>query len=457
MGAAVMLKGELRTIDNEVPISSWPKRLLTTSLAHLTDAGGQKWLVTLIDQGIVSAAGLFTSVIIGRICAKEQLGFYFLGLSLITFLMEPLNAFVWSPYTVFSPRLKGTDLSRYSGSSLLYQLAISTLGILILMVSGFFFSKTLLGSRGLEPVIWALVVVIFFITLREYIRRIFFVRLRMMNALIFDSLTVMLQISGLVLIVFLGELTADRAFVVLGLACALTTVVWFWGTQQDFIFSIRQAVLTLGQNWSFGKWVLGSSTAIFLGYQIFPWFLASYTGPAAVGMLAACQGVVTLANPFLQGSYIFLESRAASIFAQGGRVRLRQFVGKSTMMMGTVLGLFCVGIYVFGDQVAVLLYGPQYGGNHSVIFLLALTALVSALDSGIYFAIRASGRPDLNFKINLIRLGVTLTLGLWLVHSYGLLGVAWGLLISSFATFAAQMLIYIKLFYCIPSDQIKKI
>jgi hypothetical protein len=66
----VILSRELRATDNEVLFSSWPKRLLTTSLAHLEDPGGQKWLLTPIDLEIVSAAGLFTSLLIGRTRAK---------------------------------------------------------------------------------------------------------------------------------------------------------------------------------------------------------------------------------------------------------------------------------------------------------------------------------------------------------------------------------------------------
>jgi O-antigen/teichoic acid export membrane protein len=431
---------------------SWLRRLAPGGLS--LGSTGQEWFLTLVDQVVVSGASFLAGVIIGRTCEKEQFGLYFLGLTIIGLVMQLQYVVIWSPYSVFGPRLSKSAQALYTGSSLLHQLAFSALGMLILTVSGVFLSRTGLGPHGLESVIWVLVVVIFFITLREYIRRIFFVRLRMLTALGFDSLTAILQISGLLLVAFLGELTAARAFGVFGLGCALTAGFWFFWAGQDFIFSIKQALIDLGQNWSFGRWVLGSDTAIFLGSQMFPWFLASYSGSAAVGILAACQGVVALANPFLQGSCIFLEPKAAHSFAQGDRVRLRQFVGKSTMLMGTVLGLFCAGIYVFGDQLAVLLYGPKYAGNQSIIFLLALTALVSALDTGIYFGIRASGRPDLNFKINLIRLGVTITLGLWLVHTYGLLGVAWGLLASSLATFAAQVLIFIKLFHCTSSDQI---
>jgi hypothetical protein len=61
-----MLRGKLRVSDNTVPISSWPKGLVASSLAGLGSAIGQRWLLTLVDQGIVSAVSIATMVIIAR-------------------------------------------------------------------------------------------------------------------------------------------------------------------------------------------------------------------------------------------------------------------------------------------------------------------------------------------------------------------------------------------------------
>jgi len=107
-----MLRGGFKVTDNEVAAFSWPKRLLTSSLAYLRDAGGKEWLLTVIDQGIVSAASFLTTVIIGRACAKEQLGLYFLGWSIVCLLMELQNVLIWFPYTALSPRLKGRTAKR---------------------------------------------------------------------------------------------------------------------------------------------------------------------------------------------------------------------------------------------------------------------------------------------------------------------------------------------------------
>jgi len=63
------------------------------------------------------------------------------------------------------------------------------------------------------------------------------------------------------------------------------------------------------------------------------------------------------------------------------------------------------------------------------------------VDCGIW----ALGRPDLNFRIYLLRLLATLTLGLLLVWSLGLLGVALGLLVNSVLVLILQAWCYTRL------------
>ena len=43
----------------------------------------RKGVITIIDQGVVSATNFFTGVIIGRTLLKEQFGFYMLGLTIV--------------------------------------------------------------------------------------------------------------------------------------------------------------------------------------------------------------------------------------------------------------------------------------------------------------------------------------------------------------------------------------
>lgn len=439
-----MLRGELKVSNNKVPISSWPKGLLASSLAGLGGASGQKWLLTLVDQGIVSAASFVTMVIIARTCAKEQLGLYFLGLSIVGLCMELQNVLIWSPFTALSHRLKGSAHARYTGSTFVHQWASSGFSILALAGIGFLLSRGW-GSPGLEPVVWVLAIAGPFITFREYARRICFANLQIKAAVWLDSGTALFQVSALLLLAYMGKLSSVHAFEIIGLGAFLAALVWFLWARRGLAFSKTGVVSDLRRNWSFGKWLLGGNLALFLGCQIYPWILNGLHGTAVVAALAACQGVVALVNPFLQGTTNFLAPKAAQAFAQGGAPELLTLVRKSTLAIIPVTVLFCLGFFVFGSRLASFIYGAQYAGLGPVIAILSLNVLIASLAIGVGYGIWAMGRTDLNFRIEFARLLITCTIGLWLVKHFGLIGVAGGLLLGSSSVLICQALVFRKL------------
>ena len=421
-----------------------PQRALLSANDFLFGSTGRKWFLSLVDQAIVSGAGFLGGVIVGRTCAQEQFGLYLLGISIIGLIMEFQNVIIWSPYTFFCSQFVGSAQARYTGSTVIHQLALSGLSMLTLLGAGSYLSLSL-GPSGLDRVVWILVLTISFITFREYARRVCFAKLRMKAAIALDSLAAGLQIFSLLLLAYLGKLSAASAMAAMGIAFGLAAIFWLMGVRKTMMFSMPQAVADLGRNWSFGRWILGGNIAIYLSIQLYPWILTVFHGTAAVGVLAACQGVAFMAVPFLQGTASFLGPHSSQAFAQGGPTQLRDFVMKSTLVIVPIIALFGVVLLTYGEQLVAIVYGSRYAGQGLVVSVLALYILSWALAFSIDYGIWAMGRPDVNFKINLLRVALTFTLGLYLVKTFGLLGVAWSLLIGSIAVSALQFLFFRRL------------
>jgi O-antigen/teichoic acid export membrane protein len=405
---------------------------------------GNKWLITLVDQGIYSGASFLAGVIIGRIGGKEQLGLYVLGITIVSLLMQFQGVMVWAPYMVFSPQLEGHEHSLYTGSTLIHQLGLSTLGIVALIGLGVLLSSGL-GPAGLEKVIWMLVVAGPFIALREYVRHICFATVQLRVAIMLDCFTAVVQSGVLLWLALVDKLSASSALGALGLGCGLASLAWLVWARKGRAFSLSRVFSDLARNWSFGKWVLGGNLAEFAHLNLFPWMLTGFHGVAALGTLSACQGVVGLTSPFLYGTMNFLGPQSAHTFAQGGLPALRVFVAKSTLAIVIVFSLCGAAIIIFGDQLVTLFYGRQYGGNAWLISFLALNSLAYAFSLGVDYGIWAMGRSDLTFKINLLLLGTTLTVGLALVMSLGVLGVAFGLLAGNLAALMLRFKVFNRL------------
>ncbi len=59
-----------------------------------------------------------------------------LGFSIVLFVMSLQASLISTPYMVYSPRLKGGEHARYTGSTLIHQLGLSALIIIILVIGG---------------------------------------------------------------------------------------------------------------------------------------------------------------------------------------------------------------------------------------------------------------------------------------------------------------------------------
>jgi O-antigen/teichoic acid export membrane protein len=409
-------------------ISNW----LGGGWKFLSGETSRNGLITVADQGIVSITNFLTGVILGRACAKEEFGLYMLGFSIVFFMMNLQTSLISTPYMIYSPRLKGNAQALYTGSTLIHQFALSALTILCLAVGGVVLSLGM-GPQGLAPVVWAVVVVIAFILLRDYARQVCFARLRMRTALLLDSCVAVAQIGGVLLLAYLGVLSASRAYWVIGTACGLAALAWLIWMRTEFTLRISQAILNLGHSWSFGKWVFASSLLWTLSMSLYPWFLAAFHGTASTGVWAACAGIVSVGNPLLIGGQNFLGPKIAHSFAEGGCSALRRFAFRASIVFSVLMIPSCLILLAYGDSLMVLLYGAKYAGKGMVVSVLAVNVLVSAAAFSYSRALFALGRVNVDFMVNFAALFCLLTLGLWLVRKWGPLGAAYSLLIANIA------------------------
>ena len=393
----------------------------------LWHATTRETMFALADQALVSITNFATGVIIGRFCIKEEFGLYMLAFSIVLFVTNVQMSFILTPYTVYFPRFKEEDKHSYAASCFLHQAGLSFFTIISLLIIGVVISLGF-GPKGLENVMWTLAVVITFILLREYTRRISFANLQMMTAFWLDLFVAIVQICGLLLLSYTRNLTSSSAYLIIGLACGFPVLSQHFLIRKRYVLSLSRAVIDLKRNWSFAKWVFAGVLISMANYQLYPWILSGFHGIAATGELSACMGVILLANPFLLGLNNFLGPKMSHIFAKSGVEVLRSTVIKATIIFAVVMGIFCTFMIFCGGWVVVAFYGIRYDGNGMIVGLLSLGQLISSLEFPLHSGLSAMERPDIRFKSNLIVLALTPTMGLWLVKAFGNAGVAYSLL-----------------------------
>ena len=411
----------------------WTKAsLLQRALALWSNTTARQGGLSLIDQGVVSATNFLTGVIIARACSKEELGLYMLGFSLILLVTDLQTSLIATPYMVYAPRLKGEAHASYTGSTLIHQMGLCLL-IVLGLIGGEIAVRHGVGPRGLGPVLYALIAMATFITLREYARRICFACLKVKRALLLDAGIAAGQIGGLLLLARFGLLSASRAYWLMGVVCGAAVLGWLWSERSFYRLRISESLVDLKRNWTLGKWVFASGLVWAISMNLYPWMLAAFHGTASAGIWAACLGAVALGNPAVLGIQNFLGPKIAHVHAKEGGRSLRTYVLRASGLVALPMLLFCVAMTFLGGSLVTLLYGHSYAGNGLVVAFLAINLAVSIISFSFSRALFAIERADVDFAVNFVALFIMVTLGLWLVRSSGAVGAAIGLLIANTA------------------------
>jgi O-antigen/teichoic acid export membrane protein len=432
-----------QTIESE---SIVPARHKLSLLGHVlfSETALHQGAISLADQGVSSATTFATGVIIARACSKEQLGLYMLGFSLILLMTDFQTSLITTPYMVYAPRLKGRAHALYTGSTLIHQLVfclITMLGV----VCGAIVVTQGVGPGGLGPVLWALVLVIALILLREHARRVSFARLKLTTAFLFDTSIAVGQISGLLLLAHLGLLSATRAYWVIGSVCGIAVLGWLWSDREFYHPRLSESLADLKKNWVFGKWVFASGLVWAVSMNLYPWFLAAFHGTASAGVWAACWGVVSVGNPALLGIQNLVGPKISHVYAEEGPKALRRLVLKITAVVSLPVSLLCLALIFWGGRLTALLYGRQYAGNGLVVTILSLNILVAATAFPSSRGLFAVERADVDFLVNFAALFVMVTMGFWLVRAFGPLGAAMAFSGANFITSAVRVGVFLRL------------
>src|SRR5262245_13309989 len=380
----------------------------------------QKSGLSVLDQAVVSGTSFATSVLLGRFASQEELGVYYLALSVVYFTRGVQEQLVSAPYMIYCSRRQGPALAEYAGSALVHQciIMLATASVLILaLIAG-------LLPDGVRAAFWLLVVAAPLMLVREFARQMSFAHLDLKRATLLDVVASILQFAVLFVLAITGRLTIVTTLATLAVASGLATIGWLATNQQRMVARITAAINDWLHNWTFARWALASQLLACTTPYVMPWVVAVSHGEAQTGLLGACSTLVGLSNTFLQGLCNFLSPRAAQAFSQGGVAELRSVLAKTALLFVATLGGLAVLAFVVGEQVAVLLYGPSFAGAGLIIGMLSLSVLANSAGVVAGNGLWAMERPKANFVADLCSLGVVIVAAAILVPVRGPLGAA---------------------------------
>jgi O-antigen/teichoic acid export membrane protein len=416
------------------------------SLSLASRAAALRPLLGLAGQVCVSGTNFGTGVLLARFAGAEQYGHYFLGFTLLVYLVELQNALISTPYMVYAPRMDAQERARYAGSALLHQgAAMAAASLLFLLAAGCAYAGII--DPALAPVLLLLSIAGGFFLLRDQVRRFCFAHMQMASAFLCDMAVAALQLGGLALLAWTGALNALSAYGVIAVACGAISLGWLYWARGDFRVAPVDFTESLRKNWRFGRWVFASAAVWGLSMNFYPWVLAYFEGPETTALWGACITVVMLGNILLMGVTNFLGPRIAALFAESGLDAMRAYVWRSNALFAVPLGALCLFLWFFGAPLLSLIYGAEYAAASGALTLLTVNLLALALAFAFSRGLFAMERADVDFAINFVPLACLLAVGVPLTAQYGLVGAAAGLCAANCAALCcrAAAFVYVSL------------
>jgi O-antigen/teichoic acid export membrane protein len=401
-------------------------------------------LIALSDQGLVSVTNFATTMMIGRVCGKAELGVYTLAWTLMSLVTGISSTVIATPYTVFSPRLAHSRRRRFRGSILMHQLLLSTMFALTIAAAAFLASRAGWVSENISTVVTTAAAVLLCIGVREFVRGVSFAELRTSWALSVDVIACCGQAAGLLLLLYCQALTASRALVVLGMSSGLAAAVWFALHGKAFRFNTKLLAQDWRRNWDFAKWVFGSAIAWQAATYLYPWMLTIFHGTSATGAWAACSAIVATANPVLLGLNNYVSPKIANVYASGGILEMKRYVHRSSLTFAALLSPLVLVLVTFGDRILVAVYGGEYSGAIALLFPLSANILINSLSGPYAQGLFNLKRAKADMFVNVVSIVLLFTIGIFAVKFYGTLGAATALLASTLVATGIRMAIFTR-------------
>ncbi|MDQ9169713.1 lipopolysaccharide biosynthesis protein [Oxalobacteraceae bacterium R-40] len=383
----------------------------------------------MLDQVIVSGSNFFTLIYLARHLDVANYGFFSLAMLAMLFLANMQRALITRPLDILGAAEKA-DLVL---DRLLVLLKALWIAIPVAIV--------VLGALSLQffPDFYLFLSCACYLLcflLQEMIRRYWYTINRIQNAVRSDFISYCGQLVIIVGMNYWWEISAYSAFLVM----AATSLAAFLFDIRTIDFPGRAGRISLKeisrQHWSISKWLVLTVITIWSAGQIYPLLIASM-GPAAVATFTACGNILRAGSLVMQTVDNYLPSRAASLMKEKGANEFRRHLVQTFVLTIAGGAVFVLVIYVFALEILHVVYAGNYDHAVTVLRWMLPGALFTVIGMifGAYSLAMADSRAS--FLANLAATAFTMTIGLWSIMKFGLLGAA----VASSLTAATSMIV----------------
>jgi O-antigen/teichoic acid export membrane protein len=375
-------------------IGSVPEIILTRrGLRHW----GRQSAVSLLDQGLTSAASFGLNVLLVRWMAAEDYGAFAVAFAAYLFVSGFHNVLLIEPLSVMGPSKYAAQLSGYFRVQLgIHFLLVGVLSGVMLLV-GILLSRAALRNSLPSAIVGSGLALPFFLLL-WLARRMCYVAQRPGVAVLGSASHLCLLAMGMFLLHRFTQVSAFTSFLLVGLSSAVAAclVLLKLGLRKERSTSDFQVSWTeiLRQNWSYGRWLTLTALLSWISIQVQVFSTASLLGLTSAGILRAMQLPSLVISQVVSATTLLVLPSLARELGQGNLARLHRKAALTSFFLTSVGVSFVVFLFFFSTQFEHLLYGSRYRAYAWLIPILGLTPVFTGFCSSFSYALRALGKSQ---------------------------------------------------------------
>ena len=377
-----------------------------------------------LDQAVISLANFAASILLAAWVSPTELGVYTLGFLAIYFVRAIQNGVTVQPLNTYGAAQSDQDFKPFFTALGIQQGLLSILTSLAAALLGWILIKT--GNDTLGPAVLALWFAFPAWQLQEFLRRAFYTRGLVQNALWISLSTNLVRVGLLILLAYQRPITGLTGLNVIGWGSLVGTLLGLWLARDYFTKNWGDLLTTWWENFRFGRWILGASLADWVVVDLYPILMAGLISFAATGVYQTLQNLVAPIHVLLRAVDTFATPLLAKTFDQFGWGKFKKRLALIYLLAGIpVFGLLVVVLF-FTPRLLFLLKGDTYLPYADGIYLMALYYTFMFVNRPLQLAFRALRQGKQVFLANLLAMVSMIVLGFWLINRWGIYGAIGG-------------------------------
>jgi len=399
------------------------------------------------DQALAVGGSFLANLALARTQTKEEYGLFALSYSVFIFLSSLHNSAILQPCTVYGSGRYRSRFPEYlrpmvranAFVGFLLTLLVLLVCLVLYWAAPQYLSRALLGLGASVG----------FLLSGAFLRRVFYLQRQPALAARASLISFLTVACALWLAAKAHVLNGFSVFVILALGwiaagLGLGKKLALGHPAHSFLDSEPGY---WREHWKYSKWVFSTAFVFQFTTQGYYWLVAGFLSVKQVAELRATQMLIApMDQVFIALSFLVIPALAAQ-YASRRMGDFLSFAKRYGLAVVSATALFAFAVRIVGRAVMHWLYHGKFDDLAPMLYLLAFLPLLMGVGSVMGCALNAAEKPRLVFYAYVSSGAATLLGGIPLVIHFGLMGAAYGLMLSA-AVYTAALFVGFRSSFC---------